>query len=105
LDAFTTSTGTGGTYAGIAQYLKEKNPKIQCYVADPPGSVLYAYITTGKIERTGTGSITEGIGQGRITENMKNCVADGALHITDEKTIEMVYKLLYEEGKISFIIL
>lgn len=88
LHAFTCSTGTGGTFAGTLQFLKEKNPKIQCWVADPPGSVLYSYFTTGKLERTGDGSITEGIGQGRITENMKGIKPDGtsnSFHTNQEK--------------------
>jgi len=96
--AWTVSTGTGGTYAGVAEYLKSRDPTIKCVLADPPGSVLYSYFKTGKLERTGTGSITEGIGQGRITENLKNSPVDDAVHITDERSIQMVYRLLHEEG-------
>jgi len=98
VDGWTVGTGTGGTFSGVGQFLKEKNPNVKCYVADPPGSVLYQYYTSGKLERTGTGSITEGIGQGRVTENMKDAKVDGALHIDDNKTINMVYRLLHEEG-------
>jgi len=98
IHGWTVGSGTGGTYAGVAQFLKEKNPAIKCYLADPPGSVLHSYFTTGKLERTGNGSITEGIGQGRVTENMKGAPIDGTLHITDERTIAMVFKMLYEEG-------
>ncbi|KAJ9659445.1 Cysteine synthase 1 [Coniosporium apollinis] len=102
LDAFTCATGTGGTLAGVTRYLKEKSGgRVKCYLADPPGSVLHSYITSGGQlkERTGS-SITEGIGQGRITDNLKPDIemVDGALHIADEKTIEMVYRCLDEEG-------
>jgi len=98
VDGWTCSTGTGGTFAGVSKFLKEKNPNVKCYVADPPGSVLYEYYKSGKLERTGTGSITEGIGQGRVTENMKDAKVDGSLHIEDQKTIKMVFRLLHEEG-------
>ncbi|KAK6339349.1 Cysteine synthase 1 [Orbilia javanica] len=102
IDGFTCSTGTGGTLAGITRYLKEKSDgKVKSFLADPPGSVLYSYITSGgKLnERTGS-SITEGIGQGRVTDNLKQDIelVDDALHIADEKSIEMVYRLLDEEG-------
>lgn len=101
VDGFTCSTGTGGTFAGTTRYLKDiSNGKVKSYLADPPGSVLYKYITTGKLEREGDGSITEGIGQGRVTDNLKPDLdlIDGALHISDEKTIAMLYRLLDEEG-------
>lgn len=101
VDGFTCSTGTGGTLAGITRYLKEKNPKIKSFIADPPGSVLYKYFKSGGklIERSGS-SITEGIGQGRITDNLKGEVdlIDDAVFVSDEKTIEMLYRLLDEEG-------
>lgn len=102
IDAFTCATGTGGTLAGVTRYLKTvSDGRVKCYLADPPGSVLHAYITSGgKLdERTGS-SITEGIGQGRVTDNLKPDIdlVDGALHISDEKTIEMVYRCLDEEG-------
>lgn len=102
LDAFTCATGTGGTLAGITRYLKEKSDgKVKSFLADPPGSVLHSYITSGGklVERTGS-SITEGIGQGRITDNLAPEVEllDGSLNISDEKSIEMVYRCLDEEG-------
>ncbi|KAF9363610.1 hypothetical protein BGX34_003730 [Mortierella sp. NVP85] len=102
VDGFTCSTGTGGTLAGIARFLKEKSQgKTQIYLADPPGSVLYSYITSGGklTERSGS-SITEGIGQGRVTDNLKPDIElmDGALHIPDEDSIRMIYRLLDEEG-------
>ena len=102
IDAFTCATGTGGTLAGVTRYLKDvSGGKVKTYLADPPGSVLHSYVTSGgKLkERTG-GSITEGIGQGRVTDNLKQEVGelDGAVHISDEKSIEMVYRCLDEEG-------
>ena len=102
IDAFTCSTGTGGTLAGVTRYLKDiSNGRVKTFLADPPGSVLHSYITSGGAlkERTGS-SITEGIGQGRITDNLKQDIdlMDGALHISDEKSIEMVYRCLDEEG-------
>ena len=102
IDAFTCSTGTGGTLAGVTRYLKDvSDGRVKTYLADPPGSVLHSYITSGGtlVERTGS-SITEGIGQGRVTDNLKPDIdlLDGALHISDEKSIEMVYRCLDEEG-------
>lgn len=102
IDAFTCATGTGGTLAGVTRYLKTASDgRVKCFLADPPGSVLHAYITSGGklLERTGS-SITEGIGQGRVTDNLKPDIEmlDGALHISDEKSIEMVYRCLDEEG-------
>lgn len=102
IDAFTCATGTGGTLAGVTRYLKTVSlGRVKTYLADPPGSVLHSYITSGgKLnERTGS-SITEGIGQGRVTDNLKPDIdlVDGALHISDEKTIQMVYRCLDEEG-------
>jgi cysteine synthase A len=102
LDAFTCATGTGGTLAGVTRYLKDvSGNKVKCYLADPPGSVLYSYVTSGgKLKERQGGSITEGIGQGRITDNLQPEVneLDGAVHISDEKSIEMVYRCLDEEG-------
>ncbi|CZT40392.1 probable cysteine synthase [Rhynchosporium secalis] len=102
LDAFTCATGTGGTLAGTTRYLKTvSNGKVKCYLADPPGSVLHSYITSGGElkERSGS-SITEGIGQGRVTDNLQPDIdlLDGSMNISDEKSIEMVYRCLDEEG-------
>lgn len=101
VDGFTCATGTGGTFAGTARYLKTQNPNIKAYVADPPGSVLHSYFQSGGklMDRTG-GSITEGIGQGRITDNMAQDVdiVDGSFHVPDEESICMLYRLLDEEG-------
>ncbi|KAL8953828.1 MAG: hypothetical protein Q9222_000337 [Ikaeria aurantiellina] len=102
LDAFTCATGTAGTLAGVTRYLKDvSGGRVKAYLADPPGSILHSYITSGGqlTERKGS-SITEGIGQGRVTENLKPDIdlVDGALHISDEKSIQMVYRCLDEEG-------
>ncbi|KAF4179184.1 hypothetical protein CNMCM8694_004741 [Aspergillus lentulus] len=101
-DAFTCATGTGGTLAGITRYLKTASDgRVKCFLADPPGSVLHSYIQSGGnlIERSGS-SITEGIGQGRVTDNLQPDIdlLDGSLTISDEKSIEMVYRCLDEEG-------
>jgi cysteine synthase len=102
LDAFTCSTGTGGTLAGVTRYLKDvSNGSVKSFLADPPGSVLYSYVTSGgKLTERQGGSITEGIGQGRVTDNLKGEVGeiDGAVQISDDKSIEMVYRCLDEEG-------
>ncbi|PGH09808.1 cysteine synthase [Blastomyces parvus] len=102
VDAFTCATGTGGTLAGVTRYLKTvSDGRVKSFLADPPGSVLYKYISSGGklIERSGS-SITEGIGQGRVTDNLQPDIdlVDGALNISDEKSIEMVYRCLDEEG-------
>ena len=102
LDAFTCATGTAGTLAGVTRYLKTKSDgRVKTYLADPPGSVLFSYMMSGGklTERKGS-SITEGIGQGRVTDNLKPDIdlVDGALHIADERSIEMVYRCLDEEG-------
>ncbi|KAK5233559.1 hypothetical protein LTR47_005181 [Exophiala xenobiotica] len=102
VDAFTCATGTGGTLAGTTRYLKDvSDGRVKSFLADPPGSVLFSYVSSGGQlnERKGS-SITEGIGQGRVTDNLKNEVneLDGALNISDEKTIAMVYRCLDEEG-------
>lgn len=102
VDAFTCATGTGGSLAGTTRYLKEiSNGKVQCILADPPGSVLHSYISSGGklMEREG-GSITEGIGQGRVTDNLRPDIdlIDWSVNIPDEDTIKMVYRLLDEEG-------
>ncbi|KAL8783297.1 MAG: hypothetical protein Q9213_004731 [Squamulea squamosa] len=102
LDAFTCATGTGGTLAGVTRYLKDvSGGRVKSYLADPPGSVLHSYITSGgKLKEREGSSITEGIGQGRVTDNLKPDIdlVDGALHIADEKSINMVYRCLDEEG-------
>lgn len=97
IDAWVTATGTGGTFAGVALYLKEKNPAIKCVVADPLGSGLYSYIKTGEIHLEGN-SITEGIGNSRITANMEGAPADDAIQIDDTEALRVVYQLLRKDG-------
>jgi len=97
IDVWVASTGTGGTYAGAALFFKEKNPNIQCVVADPMGSGLYSYIKTGEVKIEGN-SITEGIGNSRITANMENVPIDDALQIDDQEALRVVYQLLRKDG-------
>ncbi len=97
VDAWVAATGTGGTFAGVAMYLKEKNPAIKCVVADPMGSGLYSYIKTGEIKSEGN-SITEGIGNSRITANMEGAPADDAIQIDDKEALRVVYQLLRKDG-------
>ena len=102
VDGFVCATGTGGTLAGVATALKAKSGgRCTVYLADPPGSVLHSYVTSrgAKMERSG-GSITEGIGQGRITANLAGSLGliDGAVRIEDSRTVECVYRLLKDEG-------
>lgn len=102
VDAFTCATGTAGTLAGVTRFLKDASAgRVKSFLADPPGSVLHSYLSSGGrlVERSGS-SITEGIGQGRITDNLRPDIGlvDGSLHIADEKSIEMVYRCLDEEG-------
>ncbi len=98
IDAFVAASGTGGTLGGVSDFLKSKNRSVRTVLADPPGSSLYAYIRTGTLQATGTGSITEGIGIGRITANLKDAPIDDAVHIEDAETVRYVYRLLHEEG-------
>jgi cysteine synthase A len=97
IDAWVAATGTGGTYAGAALFFKEKNPQIQCVVADPMGSGLYSYVKTGEIKVEGS-SITEGIGNSRITANMEGAPLDDALQIDDREAVRVLYQLLYKDG-------
>ncbi|MEO1762614.1 MAG: cysteine synthase A [Cyanobacteria bacterium J06629_18] len=97
VDAWTAATGTGGTFAGASMFLKEKNPNIKCVVADPMGSGLYSYIKTGEINTAGS-SITEGIGNSRITANMESVPIDDAIQIDDKEALRVVYQLLRKEG-------
>ncbi len=97
VNAWVAATGTGGTYAGTAMFLKEQNPDIHCVVADPMGSGLYSYVKTGEIKSEGN-SITEGIGNGRVTGNMAGAPADDAIRIDDPEALRVVYQLLYKEG-------
>ncbi len=98
IDAFVASCGTGGTLAGVAEFLKGKRAGIRTVLADPPGSSLFEYVSNGALKATGTGSITEGIGIGRITANFSGAPVDAAVHVDDKETVRYVYRLLREEG-------
>jgi len=98
IDAFVCSTGTGGTLGGVGKFLKEKRKDIKIYCADPPGSVLFEWYTRGVMGVRSGSSITEGIGQGRLTDNLKGIAVDGAVRIEDTRSIEMLFRLLHDEG-------
>ena len=97
VDAFVSAVGTGGTLAGTARFLKEKNPNVRIVLADPHGSALYSWKKTGELRAEGS-SITEGIGTTRITANLEGTPVDDAERISDEEAVGMVYRLLREEG-------
>ncbi len=98
IDAFVTAAGTGGTIAGVSEYLKSQRRSVRCVLADPPGSSLYEFVRNGVLKATGSGSITEGIGIGRVTANFANAPLDDAVHVEDGDTVHYVYRLLREEG-------
>jgi cysteine synthase A len=97
VDAFVSAVGTGGTLAGTARFLKEKNAKIRIVLADPHGSALYSWAKTGELRAEGS-SITEGIGTTRITANFEGTPVDDAERVSDVEAVGMVYRLLREEG-------
>jgi cysteine synthase len=97
VDGFICAVGTGGTLAGVGMALKERNPEIAIGLADPMGAALYSYFTTGELKATGS-SITEGIGQGRITKNLEEAPIDIAFQIPDEEAVPVVFDLLEREG-------
>ncbi|HEY2684086.1 MAG TPA: cysteine synthase A [Steroidobacteraceae bacterium] len=98
IDAFCAATGTGGTLAGTARFLKSKNPKVKIVLVDPPGSALYHYVKDKELKTDGGSSITEGIGTGRVTANLEGTPIDDALRISDAETMRYVYRLMREEG-------
>ena len=97
IDGFTCAVGTGGTLAGVSEYLKQKNPQILTAVSDPMGASLYEYIKHGELKAEGT-SITEGIGQSRITANLVDAKIDDAFQIPDEEALPIAFDLLKQEG-------
>ncbi len=97
VDAFTCACGTGGTLAGVAMALKEKNPKVRIVLADPEGSGLYGWVKSNDLTVTGS-SITEGIGQSRVPENLAGAPIDDAERIPDPEALEQIYELLIHEG-------
>ncbi len=97
VDAFCCSIGTGGTISGVGRYLKEKNPNVVIAVTDPLGSCMYHYYKHGELRSEGS-SITEGIGQGRITANIAAAPVDDAVQVPDEEAFPILFDLLSEEG-------
>lgn len=97
VDGFICAVGTGGTLAGTGMYLKGRNADIKIGLADPMGAALYEYYTNGELKSSGS-SITEGIGQGRITANLEGAPVDIAFQIPDEEALPVMYGLLREEG-------
>lgn len=97
IDGWVASTGTGGTYAGVALYLKEQNPNIKTVLADPLGSGLYSYVKTGEIRMEGS-SVTEGIGNSRVTANLAGVPIDDAIQVDDRSCLRVIYQLLRKDG-------
>ncbi len=97
VDAFICAVGTGGTLAGVGEYLKEQNSNIVTAAADPMGAAIYSWIKTGELASEGS-SITEGIGQGRVTGNLDGAKIDTAFRIPDEEMLPVCFDLLQEEG-------
>ena len=97
VDGFICAAGTGGTVGGVSLFLKERNPALRIGLADPPGAALYSYYTTGVLKAEGS-SITEGIGQGRITGNLNDVVIDMPYRIPDDESLKITFDMLAEEG-------
>ncbi|HEY0571386.1 MAG TPA: cysteine synthase A [Enterovirga sp.] len=97
VDGFVCAAGTGGTLSGVAEGLRQRRPDIRIALADPVGSALYSYFTGGDLKASGS-SVTEGIGQGRITGNLDNLAVDAAFQIPDEEALPIVFDLIREEG-------
>ncbi|MDE1897387.1 MAG: pyridoxal-phosphate dependent enzyme, partial [Rhodospirillales bacterium] len=97
VDAFTCACGTGGTLAGVSLALKAHKPGVRIVLADPEGSGLYGWVKNGDLTVTGS-SITEGIGQSRVPENLNGIAIDDALKIADPEALEQVYDLMIHEG-------
>jgi cysteine synthase A len=97
IDAFICAVGTGGTLAGVSEYLKQQDSKIVTAVADPMGAAIFSWVKTGELKSEGS-SITEGIGQGRVTGNLEGAKIDDAFRIPDEEMMPVCFDLLLEEG-------
>ena len=97
VDGFICAVGSGGTLAGVAQALRERKPDVKIGLADPYGAALYAWYKDGELKSEGT-SISEGIGQGRITANLKDLVIDHPYRVTDAEMLEVLYDLVQHEG-------
>ena len=97
IDGFTCAVGSGGTLAGVAMALKAKRPGIRIAAADPLGAAIYSWVKTGKLESHGS-SITEGIGQNRVTANLEGAPIDDAYEIPDDEAVPIIFDLLEQEG-------
>jgi cysteine synthase A len=97
VDGFTCAVGTGGTLGGVAIALKERNRNVRIAAADPMGAAIYSWIKSGKLESHGA-SITEGIGQGRVTGNLEGAPIDDAYQVPDEEALPLIFDLLQHEG-------
>jgi len=97
VDGFTCSVGTGGTLAGVGLALKARNPNVKIAITDPLGSALYSYYADGELKATGN-SITEGIGQGRVTKNLESAPIDLAYQVSDEEALPILFDLAEHEG-------
>jgi len=97
VDGFTCAIGTGGTLAGVGQFLKEKNKKIRTAVADPMGAAMYHWFKHGELKAEGS-SVTEGIGQGRVTQNIQGAPVDDAYQIPDSEALPIIFDLVKTEG-------
>jgi cysteine synthase A len=97
LDGFTCAIGTGGTLAGVSMFLKQRNPKIRTAAADPFGAAMYSWFKHGELKSEGS-SITEGIGQGRVTKNIEGAPIDDAYRIADAEALPLLFDLLKHEG-------
>ncbi|HMN71332.1 MAG TPA: cysteine synthase A [Rhodoblastus sp.] len=97
VDGFICAVGSGGTLGGVSLALKERDPKIRIGLADPMGAALYSWYTTGELKSSGS-SITEGIGQGRVTKNLEGVEVDTAYQIQDDEALRVVFELAENEG-------
>jgi cysteine synthase len=97
VDGFVSAVGTGGTLAGVGMALKERDPTIKIALADPPGAALYSYYTAGELKSAGS-SVTEGIGQNRITANLEGAPVDFAYQIPDEEALPIIFDLVVHQG-------
>jgi cysteine synthase A len=97
IDGFVCAVGSGGTLAGVAAYLRERKPGVKIGLADPHGAALHSYYTTGELKAEGS-SITEGIGQGRITKNLEGLAVDFACRVSDAEAVETMFDLVEHDG-------
>jgi cysteine synthase A len=97
VDGFVSAVGTGGTLAGVAMALRQRRPDVAIAIADVPGAALYSYYTTGELKAEGS-SITEGIGQGRVTANLEGLTVDEAFFIEDQESLGVTLGLVHDEG-------